>query len=83
MCIIKILDHTNNEYKTESQHIIESMSIIPAGVFEENIWYVTLLRRSLYHIETKPLVYPPNERTSLFMIGTSVMKELILSTLYS
>ena len=35
-----------------------------------------------YHIETSPLILSPNQWTSFYTIGTSVMKELIFS-LYS
>ena len=30
-----------------------------------------------YHIETSPLIYRANQWTGFYMIGTSVMKELI------
>ena len=36
----------------------------------------------LYHIETSPLIYGANQWTGFYMIGTSVMKELMLYPLH-
>ena len=36
----------------------------------------------LYHIETRPLICRANQRTSFYMIGTTVIKELIFVYLY-
>ena len=36
------------------------------------------MMRGSYHIETSPLICTTNQWTSFYMIGTSVMKELLL-----
>ena len=48
-----------------------------------SLWFKSFIDVGLYHIETSPLICRANEWTGFYMIGTSVMKELITLTIES